>query len=183
MINTANNEQQLEILHTKAHPVEFPLSKENVAFVEKLYKEVKAVDPPPLGLAANQIAESADHIPSMFLALFDYETKEIEDDEGNKKEEFDTSKPIFQLFINPQLKLSGGQVKNIEGCLSIPGKLQPIKRYRNATITYNDIQGNKFTVKINGKETMLSFIVQHEYDHLQGLLITDPRLKKHGFRL
>lgn len=171
-INTINDPDQLEILTAKATEVSFPLTKQDLDFIKDMYDTIESIKVPPLGIAANQIAASKDHIPKIFLALFDFEKNGEEPD-----------KPIYQTFINPTVKLSGGSIKFEEGCLSVPEELKTIRRKKNVTINYQDTDGNPYTVKIKGSQSYLSVIIQHEYDHLNGILITTPKPKTHGIRV
>jgi peptide deformylase len=168
MINVVKDEKQYEILRTNATKVEFPLSEKDKEFIKKLYEIAEAQPQLPYGLAANQIAENKEYIPQMFLALFSTTVDALEEKKSNKEV------PLFQLFINPKISLSGGGVKNIEACLSIPGKqVKNVKRKKNVTITYQDMEGKSYTVKVFGDAGPLSYIIQHETDHLNGRLITD----------
>lgn len=89
----------------------------------------------------------------------------------------------FQMFgiINPNKKdlmwicdphiesYSGFEIFN-EGCLSIPDYFWPIKRPKSICISYYDIYGNKHCKTFKG---LYARIVQHELDHLDGILIPD----------
>lgn len=158
-MNTIKNENELEILKTKSQIVEFPLKQQDKDFIAELYKTISE-EPTAVGIAANQIAKTVEYIPSMFLAKFTNIA-----DIDNKQHS------LFQLFINPKITTSGGTVKLNEGCLSIPGKLFKKRRYKNVTIEYNDMDGNVFNVKVYGDANFASYIIQHEFDHLQGKLI------------
>lgn len=57
-----------------------------------------------------------------------------------------------------------------EGCMSLPGKLVDVPRYEYIEVDYMDMHGNPFYEKITGT---LAVILQHEIDHLNGVLITD----------
>jgi len=57
-----------------------------------------------------------------------------------------------------------------EGCLSIPGVFGDVKRWRKVTVEYLDQAGNKQTIKA---PVFLSRVLQHEIDHLDGILFID----------
>lgn len=57
-----------------------------------------------------------------------------------------------------------------EGCLSLPGRRLPVTRPSDIRVSYTDLQGNRVTRDLGG---MPARIVQHEIDHLDGVLITD----------
>jgi peptide deformylase len=61
-----------------------------------------------------------------------------------------------------------------EGCLSIPGTFGNVKRHTNIVVEMTDLSGNKQTIKAKG---MFARIIQHEIDHLDGVLFTDKVLK------
>jgi len=65
--------------------------------------------------------------------------------------------------------VSGGQVACEEGCLSLPAVFARIKRYKNCSVTADDLDGNEFTEEAEG---LVARAFQHEYDHLEGILIT-----------
>ncbi len=79
----------------------------------------------------------------------------------------------WELFVNPKLSYLGHKtVTDTEGCLSIPNTTVPVTRAYKIKISYITINGNR------QRQTLKSFdarVVQHEYDHLQGILITDKQ--------
>lgn len=73
-------------------------------------------------------------------------------------------------FVNPKIvKESGVQVGD-EGCLSIKGKFGTVKRFNSIEVIAYDRNGNKFRIKAKG---FLARAIQHEYDHLDGILYID----------
>ena len=92
----------------------------------------------------------------------------------SKKDE--KKNPIF--IKNPQLTFkSDDLVSYEEGCLSIPSQFAEVKRPNKCNITYLDIEGNKKELKAEG---LLATCIQHEIDHLNGILFIDhlSKLKK-----
>jgi len=75
-----------------------------------------------------------------------------------------------KVYINPKIKTSGGIEANSEGCLSLPGITANIKRFKKCSVTATDLDGNEFTEE--GDE-LYSIALQHEYDHLEGMMIKD----------
>lgn len=109
-----------------------------------------------VGLAAPQIGKSI----QLFVVDADAVTEEL--DEENKG-------PL--VFINPKITSKTGEiVKMEEGCLSIPDVRDDVSRPENITITYLDRDFNQQTMQASG---WLSRIIQHEYDHLKGVLFLD----------
>ncbi|BBA84666.1 peptide deformylase [endosymbiont of Euscepes postfasciatus] len=78
------------------------------------------------------------------------------------------------VLINPIIKNKKGYVSFCEGCLSIPNFFLNIIRYKNIEIEYLDIDLKKKKLKASN---ILSSCIQHEIDHLYGILIID-HLKK-----
>ena len=73
-------------------------------------------------------------------------------------------------FINPQILHSDGQAEMQEGCLSIPGVYENVKRPSDVRIAAIDREGNPFEMDADG---LLAVCIQHEVDHLNGKLFVD----------
>jgi len=128
---------------------------ESVAkILEEMVKIVRKAD--AAGLAANQIGISR----SLAVALLE-----------NEK---------FLKMINPIIRESNGEEIDGEGCLSIPGISPKIQRAKRITIEYLDLDGNIQTFDASG---FTARVLQHEIDHLNGLLIIDriPKEEKLKF--
>jgi len=80
------------------------------------------------------------------------------------------SRENVRVYINPTVTPAGSLDTLEEGCLSVPGVYTHIKRYKKATVTATDLDGNQFTEDADG---LYARALQHEYDHLQGLTIAD----------
>jgi peptide deformylase len=74
------------------------------------------------------------------------------------------------VFINPVLRGGKGQIEDEEGCLSIPGVKGQVIRKERITIEAYNLAGELFTGELNG---LFARIVQHEVDHLDGVLFID----------
>jgi peptide deformylase len=74
------------------------------------------------------------------------------------------------VLINPVLELLGGEVETEEGCLSVPGFYEPVKRAERIIARALDRDGQPFELAADG---MLAVCVQHECDHLEGKLFVD----------
>lgn len=74
------------------------------------------------------------------------------------------------VMINPVIMKSRGNVPSFEGCLSIPNKQVTKQRADDILVKWTDLDGNKQLEGIAGFE---AFIIQHEIDHLNGILMTD----------
>lgn len=76
------------------------------------------------------------------------------------------------VVINPKIEYieADGKKDSTEGCLSIPGKTLRVKRYKKIHISYFDRKGEYISKELSG---FGAIIAQHEYDHLNGVLIVD----------
>jgi len=113
---------------------------------------------PGIGLAAIQVG-----VPKRVIVL------DIEQKEGKKN-------PLY--FINPEIiKKSENLSTYEEGCLSVPGQFAEIDRPDRCHIKYLDYNGEKKEINAEG---MLATCIQHEMDHLEGILFIDylSKLKK-----
>lgn len=74
-------------------------------------------------------------------------------------------------MINPRISWTSSEKCSIdEGCLSIPDKTQPITRSKSIRVKFQDITGQHKYWKLSKMDAR---VVLHEYDHLEGLLMTD----------
>ena len=102
-----------------------------------------------VGLAANQIGRS--------FRIITLET-------GSEKE----SNPL--VVVNPVIVGLDGEDAGEEGCLSIPGFYEIIKRAKEVVVQGVDIDGKELTIECSG---LLARAFQHELDHLDGILFVD----------
>lgn len=80
------------------------------------------------------------------------------------------------VLINPRLRFLTDQTEwGIEGCLSIPGVCGYVKRYTSVKVEYLDEQGQHQVREVKG---FMARVLQHEVDHLDGILYTDKTLLK-----
>jgi peptide deformylase len=83
-------------------------------------------------------------------------------------------KDKFYVFINPEIISFKDEEIKEEGCLSIPNKWGIVKRYNEVKIKFYDLRGRKHTLKTKG---LLAHIIQHEIDHLNGILFIEKALE------
>ena len=76
------------------------------------------------------------------------------------------------VFINPVIVESNGTSCHEEGCLSVPGVFAPVKRATWVRVTYQDINGQSHEFS-SGEGDRLTVAIQHELDHLNGILYID----------
>ncbi|GAA4270537.1 peptide deformylase [Hyunsoonleella aestuarii] len=116
-----------------------------------------------VGLAAPQIG-----LP---IRLFLVDTEPFADDESLSEEEQKTLKNFKQTFINAKIINEEGEDWAFnEGCLSIPDVREDVFRQPKITIEYLDEQFEKHTKVFDG---LIARVIQHEYDHIEGVLFTD----------
>jgi peptide deformylase len=75
-----------------------------------------------------------------------------------------------QVFVNPEIVERDGQMKEEEGCLSLPGMYAMITRAEQLEVRYETLDGQKIQRVVHALEAKL---FQHEIDHLDGILILD----------
>jgi peptide deformylase len=84
-------------------------------------------------------------------------------------------------FINPEIvkqeafMQKDAEEENLEGCLSIPGIWAPVQRYNQIQVKYLDIQGKEH---LEWFDDFLAVVVQHEMDHLEGILFTQRAVEQ-----
>ncbi len=80
----------------------------------------------------------------------------------------------LHTLINPVIVSSSGELIEDEGCLSIPGLAYPVARAQNVSVRALDLEGNELTYDASDMEAR---VIQHEVDHLDGVLFID-RIEK-----
>jgi len=81
----------------------------------------------------------------------------------------DTGGMLYKL-VNPRIVEKSGKKKSEEGCLSLPGLITEIDRYETVTVEALDPAGEPVRIEADG---LLSVALQHEIDHLDGVLLVD----------
>lgn len=116
-----------------------------------------------IGLAAPQIG-----LP---IRLFIVDATPFGDDEDLSEEEREFLGSFKRIFINAKIvEESGNEWAFNEGCLSIPDVREDVFRQETITIEYYDENFKKHKEEISG---IAARIIQHEYDHIEGILFTD----------
>jgi len=136
-----------------------PFLKKRVKAVEKIDSEIlKILDDMAetmyysngIGLAASQVGIDKR------LVVIDFSTEE--------------RKMVLLKLINPEIVSGEGELVMEEGCLSVPEIRDEVKRYKWVKLRYLDIDGN---IKEVEDEGFLARVVQHEIDHLDGIVFLD----------
>jgi len=116
-----------------------------------------------VGLAAPQVGLS--------LRLFVIDTTPFSDDEELPVEEQEQLNGFKRTFINAKILKEEGEIWSFnEGCLSIPDVREDVYRHEKITIEYCD---ENFVTKTEVFDGLVARVIQHEYDHIEGVLFTD----------
>ncbi len=116
-----------------------------------------------VGLAAPQIGEP--------IRLFVIDTEPFSDSKDLTIEEQNQLKDFKQTFINAKMIKEEGEKWGFnEGCLSIPDVREDVYRQEKITLEFYDENFNKRTEVFEG---LIARVIQHEYDHIEGILFTD----------
>ena len=139
---------ETEVLNQKAQKVKDPTSPEIKQLIEDMFDSMHLAD--GMGLAAPQINRS------LRLAVIEHEKQRY-------------------VYINPTITAySKEKVLFEEGCLSLPKEFFWIERHAQVTVRYQNEKGEDMKAKYSG---LMAIAIQHEIDHLEGLLIVE-RYKK-----
>ena len=137
---------------------DYPKLKELLANMWETMYQAKGV-----GLAAPQIG-----LP---VRLFLVDTTPFADDEVLSEDERKTLDGFKKAFLNAKIEEELGEEWTFnEGCLSIPDVREDVKRKPTIRITYMDENFKSHTETYDG---LLARVIQHEYDHIEGILFTD----------
>lgn len=148
------------VLRKKAKdiPQDYPKLKE---LIENMWETMYGAY--GVGLAAPQVG-----LP---VRLFVIDTSPFAEDEELTNEEKEELSKLKKAFINPNIiEETGDEWAFNEGCLSIPDVREDVFRKPEITIEYFDEDFNKHTEQYKG---LAARVIQHEYDHIEGILFTD----------
>ena len=145
------------VLREKAQPVT-AVDAAIVQLAEDMLETMRAHN--GIGLAAEQIGRTES------ICVIDVPPPEPAADGTIPEPEV----PMPLILINPRITESAGEQVGQEGCLSIPDVYVNIKRAETVTVAYTDAQGQQVEATASG---LLSRAIQHELDHLNGVLLVD----------
>ena len=140
-----------ELMHLRDKPARFDWGRADDSGLDMMQEccdtlfQMVSDDPKAAGLAANQIGYN---LP-VFVAKHN---------------------GLIYTFINPVIVKRQGKVKSVEGCLSIPDRRVCVNRARKVTVEYDTEEGDSLKWTYDGD---LARIIQHETDHLHGVLMID----------
>ena len=116
-----------------------------------------------VGLAAPQIGLS--------IRVFVIDASPFVDEENMSVKEIETINTFKKVFINPKIISEEGNLWDFnEGCLSIPDVREDVSRKEKISINFFDENFEPQKLKLNG---LAARVVQHEFDHIEGVLFTD----------
>lgn len=144
------------VLRKKAESVspDYPYLKE---LISDMFETMRKCD--GVGLAAPQVGHA--------IRLFVVDASPMVDDDSND----DFTKSFVRAFINPEIiETFGDDVSYNEGCLSVPGLHEDVVRKDGVKIRYFDENFQQKEEVLTGNAAR---VVQHEYDHLDGIIFTD----------
>ena len=142
----------------KEIPQDYPKLNE---LIENMFETMYAAY--GVGIAAPQIG-----LP---IRLFVIDAAPFAEDEDLSAEDQAQLKSLKKAFINPTIvEEVGDEWAFNEGCLSIPDVREDVFRKQEITIEYYDQDFNKHTETYDG---LAARVIQHEYDHIEGILFTD----------
>lgn len=137
-----------KILRTKSTPVE-KIDKKVKKLIDNMFDTIK--NEKGLGLAAPQVGTNK----RIILVRLNH----------------DTPQEMIIPLINPEIiSESDEKVVGEEGCLSVPGIYKAVERYKKIRTKFQDIKGNTQILEL---EDLDARIIQHEIDHLDGVLFVD----------
>lgn len=146
-----------KVLRQRAKEVTFPLNPEVKQFIADMHAFILTLS--AAGLAAPQIGKS------WRIAFIEVPP------EAKQYRKLCFDEVALTLLINASYTPTGGEkYKDWEGCFSVPGKMGEVYRYNTIRYEYYDIDGNKFEGIAKG---FLARVLQHEIDHLDGIIYTD----------
>lgn len=160
------------VLSKKALPVtEFTPDLENLV-KDMLFTMYHA---PGIGLAAPQVGHSI----RLFVLDVDYERETITNASGEDEVRMSDFNPM--VFINPVITGTSGTTTFEEGCLSVPGVYEEVKRHKSIHVKFQNLKGETQEIEA---DDMLAICIQHENDHLDGVVFIErlSNLKKNFYK-
>ncbi|WED44718.1 peptide deformylase [Legionella cardiaca] len=156
-IVTIEQKQFTNVLKTPAKVVSFPLSSENLALIQAMKEKLFQLG--GVGLAAPQV----NHHTQIIAIYIPEEAALLRDN---------VKVYPMHILINPSYQgvERAGIFNDFEGCYSVASKAGKVPRYQQIILSYFDEQGMEHQTNESG---FYARVLQHEIDHLNGVLITD----------
>ena len=130
---------------------------------------------PGIGLAAPQVGLSQ----RVFVLDIEYDREIVTNSSG--KDEIRMSNFSPMVLINPIITGTSGSMIYEEGCLSVPGVYEEVKRFKSIHVKYQNLKGDFMELEA---DELLSICIQHENDHLDGIVFIErlSNLKKNFYK-
>ena len=173
MKNNFLDNYKLEGEILKIHTYPAPVLKKIAAPVVDFNDELRALaknmlftmyNAPGIGLAAPQVGLSI----RMFVLDIWFDREKVTLADGSVEYRLSEFSPM--VFCNPVFKNKSGEIIHEEGCLSVPGIYEDVKRAEFVTVEYQDMFGIRQEIEA---DELLSVCLQHENDHLDGVVFID----------
>lgn len=139
------------VLHTPLKAVDMKKLNQYQSLIDDMVETMHAKQ--GIGIAANQVGKD------LQIAVISHEAWGGEEDIA---------------IINPTLVTSPKRKLFEEGCLSVPGAVGRVQRSERVRVKTFDRHGKKMDIKAKG---LLAHVLQHEYDHLQGIVFVDKAVE------
>lgn len=161
-----------------------PILAMNAAPVTEFNQELEALvqnmlftmyNAPGIGLAAPQVGKSI----RLFVMDVEYDREVVTNPAGKEEVRLSGFSPM--VFINPVITGKSGTTVYEEGCLSLPGIYEEVKRYESIHVKFQDLKGNFHEIEA---DDLFSICLQHENDHLDGVVFIErlSNLKKNFYK-
>ena len=163
-LNKRNTDTTMALREIKTYPD--PVLRKETAAVKEFNDELRQLitdmiqtmyAAPGVGLAANQIGVS------LRVAVVDITKRDPENDLPFKNKE-------QLILVNPRIVDGQGAQTDEEGCLSVVDMTANVKRFQKIMVQAQDLEGKKIEIEV---EDFLARVIQHEVDHLDGVLFID----------
>ena len=142
-----------EILRSVSDTIKPAELKQYRALADSMIKHIKNPENGGVGLAAPQVGVNKRLIVVSLMKTYDDETYRT------------------IAMVNPEIiEHAENKVKWEEWCLSVPGETGDVERWEWVKVSFIDPEGRKYALRL---ESLTARIVQHEIDHLDGILFTD----------
>ena len=175
-ILTIDNAADLAVLKQISRPVEGPVTDELRVLMDDMLETM--YDAPGIGLAAVQVGDTRR------IIVMDLGDKDVpgeapgEDATDEARAAWEAARRNPRYFVNPEILWSSDELFQYEeGCLSVPDVYDAVERPARVRIRYMDYAGKAVEEECDG---LYAVCVQHEMDHLEGVLFIDhlSRLKR-----
>lgn len=175
-ILTIDNATDVAVLKQISRPVEGPVTDELRALMDDMLETM--YDAPGIGLAAVQVGDTRR------IIVMDLGDKDVpgeapgEDASDEARAAYDEARRNPRYFVNPEILWASDELFQYEeGCLSVPDVYDAVERPARVRIRYRDYAGQTVEEECDG---LYAVCVQHEMDHLEGVLFIDhlSRLKR-----